>query len=142
MFTNKNWFSLIEVVVATSILTIWVFSIYKLIWNNLNLISNANTQKTIHIIEKSLIECLKYFNVDTLSWSYNINYKFSINFWDDLNSCLTWSYDSNYNFSWVLLNNKEFFNVLYIEKKEDNNIKINYEIIWDKKFKNYLILKK
>lgn len=141
MTKNKTWFSLIEVVVATSILTIWVFGIYKLIWNDLNLVSNTNTKKTANIIEKSLIECIKYFWKNTLSWSYNIDEKFSINFWNNLNWCFTWSYNTSYNFSWVLLNNKEFFNILHIQKKETNNININYEIIWEITLKNNLILK-
>lgn len=137
-----KWFSLIEIVVATSILIIWVFGVYKMIWNNLNLISNLNTKRTSHIIEKSLIECIKYFWVDTLSWSYSTNEKFSINFWENLNWCFTWNYDTSYNFSWVLLNNKEFFNILYINKKETGSININYEITWEITLKNTLILKK
>lgn len=105
MIKNKYWFSLVEIIIAASILTIWVFGVYKMLWINIMMVSNHNMKSQNNILLSNMTECLNAIWYDSLSWSYNIWSGFSINFWNSYTWCLTWSYDTNYTFSWVYLEN-------------------------------------
>lgn len=142
MNLSKKAFSLIEIIISISILTIWVFWVYKLIWNNMNLLSNNETSKTLESLYNPFWECLKYFWFENIN-TYNIWDKFSVNFWEDNLWCYTWSFDNNYSFSWIKLNNQEFFLFWEITQKEAEKItlKLNIfnDISWLKWFDNYII---
>lgn len=127
MIKSKKGFSIIEAVVSTIILTIWVFWIYKLIWNNMNLLSNNETYITMSTLAKNFKECSNYFWYDSLS-SYSSWDIFSVNFWNDNNWCFTWSYNNDFYFSWVILDNKEYFLYWKIIQKESDYLKINYNV--------------
>jgi hypothetical protein len=58
MIQNKYWFSLIEVVIATSIITITVFWVYKLIWENTKIITNSSNYLQVHSLFPVLENCL------------------------------------------------------------------------------------
>lgn len=78
MKKNINWFSLIEVIVATSILTIAVFWIFKLIWENSKILANSQNYIQANLLLQPSKECLDYLlkisdlNTvkTTLSWAY------------------------------------------------------------------------
>lgn len=106
---TKLWFSLIEVIVAISVLTIWVFWVYKLIWSNMLLLSNSESNITLNSLKLPLDECMKNFWYDYLSWAYALNQTFSINFWSWNLDCLTWSYDSSFSFTPVIVDNAEYY---------------------------------
>lgn len=127
MKISKKGFSIIEAIVSTIILTIWVFWIYKLIWNNMNLLSNNETYITMLTLWKNFKECSKYFWYNNLS-SYSSWDLFSVNFWVDNNWCFTWSYDNDFYFSWVTFDNKEFFLYWKIIEKETDYLKVNYNV--------------
>jgi len=124
-------FSLIEIIISTIILTIWVFWIYKLIWNNMNLLSNNENFITLNSLYNPFKECLKSIWYNSLSWSYNSWEIFSVNFSEDNLWCQTWSYNENLNFSWVLLNNKNYFLYAKVIQKNTNEIKLEINIFND-----------
>ena len=101
------WFSLTEVIVATSILTLTIFWVYKLLGENLRLIWNTSSLSTIALLENNAKECLKYF---WYSSPWTIGQKYSINFWVNNIFCQTGSFDPHYTtFSWVSLDSKTYF---------------------------------
>ena len=55
---NNKWFSLIEVIVATSILTIAVFWVFKLIAENSKMLSNSNNFMQANFLLQPVMECL------------------------------------------------------------------------------------
>lgn len=75
---NKNAFSIIEVVIATWIISITLFWIYKIIWENNKIIANSNNFLTQNFLYENAYECLK---------SQNFTEKKFLNFWNDLKSC-------------------------------------------------------
>lgn len=84
-----KWFTLIEIVIATTILTISVFWVYKLIWENTKIISNFDSFKQWESLFTSLEQCIDYIWFDYFKSSTNT--WFTFNFWNDNNSCLTWA---------------------------------------------------
>jgi len=68
---NNKWFTLIEVIVATGILAISVFWVYKLIWENSKIIENSNNYLNTTLlfpviencIENSWINAPRYFDL-------------------------------------------------------------------------------
>ena len=127
MKKTKKAFSLIEIIISTIILTIWVFWVYKLIWNNVNLITNNDNNKTFNDLYPNFKECITSLT-STLSWSYNSWSSFSINFWSDNMSCLTWNYNSNFDFTWVILNNNEYYLFWEITKKDIDKMEVKLNI--------------
>lgn len=80
IFNEKNWFTLIEVIVSVWILTISVFWIYKLIaWNN-NLVYNKNIELKSVWLLKTIKQCIDHNN-ETTPWLYYID------LWVDNKSC-------------------------------------------------------
>lgn len=134
MKKNKYWFSLVEIIIATSIITIWVFWIYKLFSSNMRIIWENEDYKTQINMQIPLIECLKniwYNSLNTYSsWDY-----FSINFWNDNMWCFTWTYDSNYTFTWVNMDNLDYHLYLKITWKDSEKISIEpniySETLWE-----------
>lgn len=102
MKKSNKAFSIIEIIISTVILTIWVFWVYKLIWNNMSLLSNNEIFLQQNMLFNPFKECLKAIWYNSLSWSYSVWSWFSVNFWNDNLWCFTWSFDSNYSFSWVI----------------------------------------
>ncbi len=104
------WFSLIEVVVASLILTISVFWVYKLIGENNKLLNNSDNfldanlliENTINCIENIWFENFKSSIFNNQTWSFYIENSLT---W----KCLTWTYNPNYSFTWIKLNNKDYF---------------------------------
>ncbi|RKW20751.1 type II secretion system protein [Candidatus Gracilibacteria bacterium] len=75
---SKKAFSLIEIVIATGILSVTVFGIYKLIGENNKIISNSNIYLTQNQTFENAIQCLK--GVKNLPGNY-------LDFGEDLKSC-------------------------------------------------------
>jgi prepilin-type N-terminal cleavage/methylation domain-containing protein len=110
-------FTLIEIIIATSILTITVFWIYKLIWENSKIVSNSNISvKTTLLfpvieacIENSLITSDKYFYI-----------------WEDFKLC-----EANDNLKVNKIDNIEY--TFQAVKKSENNsweIQIYSDFTW------------
>jgi len=97
---NKKAFTLIEVVVATSILMISVFWVYKLIGENAKLINNNDNYLQLHSLFPTLKSC-----IDEI-WYY------STNVWDikkyDFWSDMLWCSKSINNPLKVILDNIEY----------------------------------
>ena len=88
MVKNKSAFTLIEVVIATSIITLTVFGAYKLIWENIKIINKSWNLQQTKALFPLLEECIEniWFNTFNLS-------EYSFNFWVDNLGCSIW--DSN-----------------------------------------------
>lgn len=127
--TNKA-FSLIEIIISTIILTIWVFGVYKLMWNNINLLSNSETYKEANSLYFPFKECLKSFWYDNLS-SYNSWETFWVNFKENNMWCATWSYNNNFDFSWVTIQNKNYYLYSEVIQKDAINLKLKINIFND-----------
>lgn len=78
---NKKAFSLIEVVVATWILSIAVFWVYKMIWESNKIINNSNNFLNKTALFPVLETCIEQSWVT--SWTIYID------LWSDLKSCDT-----------------------------------------------------
>lgn len=128
MRNNKYWFSLIEVIIAIWILTVWVFWVYKLIWSNMLLLWNSENNLTLNSLNLPFKECLKSIWYNSLSWSYSLWDEFSINFWNDNLSCLTWSYSSWFNFTPVKIDNQEYYMFAKVYFKSSDYIKFETNI--------------
>jgi prepilin-type N-terminal cleavage/methylation domain-containing protein len=105
MIWNKKAFTLIEVIVATSILSLSIFGIYKLIGENMRLLWTSSAMTTSALLLNNAKECIKSF------WysAFGTSWKYSLSFWTNNMSCATWSFVSNYSFSGVILDSKEYF---------------------------------
>jgi len=108
MKSTKKAFSLIEVIVAASILSIAVFGIYKLIWENTKIISNNDNYYISKTMFTNLEECINFIWFDSFKNSSETSYSF--NFWNDLKWCYTWTSNQ------VLINNIDY--------------KLSWEIVW------------
>jgi len=73
---NKQAFSLVEIIVATGILSIAVFGVYKLIWENTKIIRNSHNYVQAYTLFPALSECIE--NIGASSFTLP-NYHF--NFW-------------------------------------------------------------
>lgn len=107
MKINKKAFTLVEVIVATSILMVSVFGIYKLIGENAKLINNSDNFLQLNSFFPALEWCIDKLWVewftDKTVWKI---YKFD--FWSDFLWC------TNNSSSWIIL--------------VDN---IEYELFWE-----------
>jgi len=80
MYISKKAFSLIEVVIATWILTLTLFWVYKLIWENTKIITNSSIYTTANSLFLPFWECIK-----NNSWNINIGDNKTFYIW--LNNC-------------------------------------------------------
>jgi len=121
---NKNAFWLLEIIVATSILTIAVFWVYKMIWENTKLINNSDNYTQMSSLFPSFENCINYLKID---WSVWENYNFW--FWNTWTWCFTWSSQK------VILDNMDYFLSWSIVWTWTNYIdwklKINNESVWE-----------
>lgn len=85
MIKNKNAFSLIEVVIATSIITITVFWVYKLIWENTKIINNSWNILQVRSIFPVLQECIE--NIGFSTYIQSIWQQYNFNFWSWMEEC-------------------------------------------------------
>ena len=82
---NKKWFTLIEVIIATGILTISVFWVYKLISENNKILEKSNNSLSISLLFPVLENCIENKEV-TVDWYYSL--------WENLNEC-NFSFNEN-----------------------------------------------
>jgi len=107
---SKSWFSLLEVVVSSIILSLSVFGIYKLIAENNRIIDNSNNYLDANILITNMISCIENIWFDNLKASSFATLTGSFYFENTLTwKCLTWNYYSDYSFSWVKLNNLDYY---------------------------------
>lgn len=110
---NKKAFSLIEVLVATSILSIAVFWVYKMIWENNKIVNNSN-----NFLQKTLLFPIIETCIQKNSYSLTGVYYFYL--WVNLKEC-----NSSNTYSWNIIDNKNF-----ILKWELKNIFTNNNV-WE-----------
>ncbi len=112
-YLNKkvSAFTLVEVIVATSILMIAVFGVYKLIWENAKLITNSDNNLQLNSLFPVLESCIEKEWYSSYSMS-DINY---YDFWVDYLSC-------NKNSSETTIN---LDNIDYILKSEVVNVDLD-----------------
>lgn len=111
---NKSGFTLVEVLVASMILSVVVFGILRLVNNDVKQASNLEKNNEMYLIYSNSLECIKYFWYDYLSGYTSTQ---SINFGPNLDNCYTWSYFSNLSFTWIEMrtsyDNKEWGSNIY-----------------------------
>ncbi|MFK7780133.1 MAG: prepilin-type N-terminal cleavage/methylation domain-containing protein [Candidatus Gracilibacteria bacterium] len=83
----KKGFSLIEVIIATSIITIAVFGVYRLIGENTKIINNSGNYIQVNSLFPVLEECIENIGFSSLISATGTKYNF--NFGADLNVCET-----------------------------------------------------
>ncbi len=121
---SKKAFTLIEIIVATSILTIAVFWVFKLIWENNKIMSTSQNIKNSHFLLQPMSECLESIGISQLQSEWNQIY---IDLWVHKNKCSIWN--SN---TFVELNNLDY--QLLAEKKS-----YNWDsIVWDLKISDWV----
>ena len=91
MKIKENAFSLVEIIIATSIIVISVFWVYKLIWENTKIINNSGNIIQIDLLFPTIEECVDNIWINSFLASYTWTYNF--NFWHtwSLNECNTWA---------------------------------------------------
>lgn len=100
-------FSLVEVMIASFILTISVFGIYKLIGENSKIIQWNDRLMQAEMLLKNTTNCIDALWFTDFKNSSETDYSF--NFWSDGLSCITWAYLPNLSFSWVSLDASTYF---------------------------------
>ena len=120
---NKKAFTLIEVVIATAILSITVFWVYKLIWENSKLINNSDNYLQLNNLFLNLEECIKNKKTDYYSNSLNSIKKYD--FWNDLKWC------NNNSSTWVLIDNINYKLESKLTWTGSNYIDFELKIEWD-----------
>ena len=75
---NIKAFSLIEIIVATSILSIAVFWVYKMIWENTKIVANSNNFLNTSLLFPIIETCIENSNITTSKY---------IDLWVDYKSC-------------------------------------------------------
>ena len=98
---TRKAFTLIEVLVASLILSSVFFAVLKLIANNSHQAINLEHSKTMDELFLSSKTCLESFEYETLSWM--INTTGAINFGANNLDCLTGIYNADLSFTWISL---------------------------------------
>lgn len=134
---NNKWFSLIEVIVATSILTIAVFWVFKLIAENSKILTNSNNFMQANFLLQPTKECLnKIWNDIWINVLGSMLSPVYIDLWSTWTDCSTWN-----NATLLVLDNIEY--QIYAKKNNswadfiDWDIVIDSDITW-KVEANYL----
>lgn len=104
---QKKWFSLIEIVIATSIITIAVFWVYKLIWENTKIINNSWNYLQVNSLFPVLEECIENIWFSAFTWATT---EYNFNFWvnQNLDSCSISGWNKvvidniEYNLKWII----------------------------------------
>ena len=110
MKKTKKGFSLIEIVIATWIITISVFWVYKMIWENTKIIWNSSNYLQVNSLFPVLEDCIENIGFDTIMWNWWSEFDF--NFWPSNNpiNCYIWNTNNvtldniNYFLHWKILN--------------------------------------
>lgn len=132
MKKNSYWFSIIEIIISTVILTVWVFWVYKLIGNNMNHISNNENLVTLYNNYIPLRECIKSNGYSSLATTYNSGDTFTVHFWTDNMWCnIVNNFDTQYSFTWVQINNQEYFLFAKVVEKDGAHLKLDLNIYND-----------
>lgn len=135
MKNSKGWFSLVEIIVATIVLTVWVFWIYKLFWNNISILSNNDNYLNQINLQTPFRECVKNIWYTNFTSSYSVGNSFSVNFWSDNMWCFTWSYSTWYSFSWINIDWVDYFLYWTLtstdSKKVTLDLNIYNESLWE-----------
>ncbi len=87
---NKKWFSMIEVIVATFIISISIFWIYKLIAENTKIVEKSNINLTTQSLFLVLENCIE-----------NSSGSWYLNLWTDLKSCNFQNTEVENNIDWI-----------------------------------------
>ena len=111
MNSNKKAFSLIEVITSAIILSIAVFWVFKLIWENQKLINNSEKYKTATSLFIPFKECIK----NIYDWTTISN-----TFYISLNNCTSATTET-----WIILDNIEY--ILYWSWTTWNNFILEIE---------------
>lgn len=101
------WFSLVEVMIASAILSLTVFWVYKLIGENSKLISNKDTYVQKNILLSNIKECIEDIGFTTFKSSTQTSYSF--NFWPTGYNCISDTYSSTYSFTGIDLAGKTYY---------------------------------
>lgn len=124
MKKSKSAFSLIEVIIASIILSITVFWVYKLIWENSKLINNSEEYSFNFTIFRNFEECLKNIWFTAID-SRGFPYENKLNFWPEWKSCVEWSWNQ------VKINNKIYILNRKILSKTSEKINLELSIFWE-----------
>ncbi len=130
---NKNGFSLLEVIIAAWILTLTFLWVYKLIWENIKIISNSDTYIQANILEKNIENCIKsiWFNY----FKNNSASKYNFNLWKSWTWCFTWNTNITtidnipFYMNWEITNSWSNFINWKLNIISDWNTKINSNFI-------------
>jgi prepilin-type N-terminal cleavage/methylation domain-containing protein len=124
MIKIKKAFSLIEIIIASAILSVTVFWVYKLIWENSKLINNSWNYLQLNNLFLNLEECIesKWFSSFSSDSALDI---IKFNFWNDLNWCEIWTSNK------ILIDNIEYYLEWKIKEKKINYIDFELNIEWD-----------
>jgi len=128
MKKNKIAFTLVEVVVATSILMISVFGVYKLIWENSRLINNNDNYLQLHSLFPALESCIDKIGYNNFSYTFpsDIWKTNKYDFWNNMNWCI------NNSSSWkIILDNIEYSLSSKVLSWGIDFIDFELEISWD-----------
>ncbi len=101
MYKNNWWFSLIEVIIATWIISISVFWVYKLIGENTKIITNSWNYTQAYSLFPVTKECLNYIWIDWI-----LNKTIWESYWIYLWNTSTWCVISN---SWITIDNIDYY---------------------------------
>jgi len=129
MKKNKIAFTLVEVVVATSILMISVFGVYKLIWENSRLINNNDNYLQLHSLFPALESCIDkiWYNGFPHNFPLDIPSPKKYDFWPNMNWC-----SNSISSSWkVVLDNIEYSLSSKVLSWWIDFIDFELEISWD-----------
>lgn len=113
----KKGFTLIEIIVATSILTIAVFWVFKLIWENNKILSTSQNSKNAYLLFQPMVSCIQSKGKNTMKTVWNTVY---LNFGTNKNECLLSPTQEN-----VFLDNIEY------ELRADLVNETSDYILWD-----------
>ena len=105
-------FTLVEILISAVILSVTVFWVYKLIWENTKIINNSDNYLQANILLQNAVECIEHI------WFLNFkntglnNHEF--NFWSTQTWCLTWSQlvsidNIDYKLLWEITNSWTYF---------------------------------
>lgn len=128
---NKRAFSLIEVVIATWIISVSVFWVYKMIWENTKIINKSSEYFQINTLFQSLEECIENkWNID-FYWIIWDEYSFVL--WNNYKDCdieSLWSNTINwinYFLRWKIIEKNTDYINWQLEISSDNNSVITQE---------------
>ena len=121
--SNKG-FTLIEVIIASSILTIAVFWSYKLIWENTKIISNSSNYLQTNTLFPTIENCIENIWWDWFA-SKLVNDKYFLYLWADYNNCTLTN-------SWNTIDGIDYkIDMGIISTNLPNSIDFEIKIEWD-----------